>query len=160
MGAWDLLLTGLVILLGLCGVLLPGVPGSWLVWAGVLWWALKDPQPLAWAVLVGATVVLLLSRAVRWALPTRRKRRDEAMRRLTSYGGAGAVLGFVVVPVLGAIPGFLGGIYLAERLRLGRHGEAMASLRTAMRHGGADLLTELFACLLITGAWLGAVLAG
>ena len=160
MGAWDLLLAGLVILLGLCGVLLPGVPGSWLVWAGVLWWALKDPQPLAWAVLVGSTVVLLLSRAVRWALPTRRRRRDEAMRRLTAYAGAGAVLGFVLVPVLGAIPGFMGGIYLAERLRLGRHGEAMASLRTAMRQGGTDLLTELFACLLITGAWLGAVLAG
>lgn len=62
--------------------------------------------------------------------------------------------------MLGAVPGFMGGIYLAERLRLGRHGEAMASLRTAMRQGGADLLTELFACLLITGAWLGAVLAG
>ncbi|MFI7345966.1 DUF456 domain-containing protein [Streptomyces sp. NPDC049936] len=160
MGAWDLLLTGLVILLGLCGVLFPGVPGSWLVWAGVLWWALKDPQPLAWAVLVGATVALLLAQAVRWALPTRRRRRDEAMRRLTAYGGVGAVIGFVLVPVLGAIPGFMGGIYLAERLRLGRHGEAKAALRTAMRSGGADVLAELFACLLITGAWVGAVLAG
>ncbi|MFG2680928.1 DUF456 domain-containing protein [Streptomyces sp. NPDC048392] len=160
MGAWDLLLAGLVILLGLCGVLLPGMPGSWLVWAGVAWWALKNPQPLSWAVLVGATVVLLLSRAVRWALPDRRRNRDRAMRRLMAYGGAGAVLGFVLIPVLGAVPGFMGGVYLAERLRLGRHGEAMASLRTALRAGGADLLAELFACLLITGAWLGAVLAG
>jgi len=160
MGAWNLLLSGLVILLGLCGVLLPGMPGSWLVWAGVLWWALKDPQPLSWAVLVGATVVLLLSQAVRWALPPRRLRADDATRRVTAYAGAGAFLGFVLVPVLGAIPGFMGGIYLAERLRLGRHGEAMAALRTAMRSGGSSVLTELFACLLITGAWLGAVLAG
>ncbi|GAA5204691.1 DUF456 domain-containing protein [Streptomyces thinghirensis] len=160
MGAWNLLLSGLVILLGLCGVLLPGMPGSWLVWAGVLWWALKDPQPLSWAVLVGATVVLLLSQAVRWALPPRRLRGDDATRRVTAYAGAGAFLGFVLVPVLGAIPGFMGGIYLAERLRLGRHGEAMAALRTAMRSGGSSVLTELFACLLITGAWLGAVLAG
>ncbi|MFE1027341.1 DUF456 domain-containing protein [Streptomyces sp. NPDC058818] len=160
MGAWNLLLSGLVILLGLCGVLLPGMPGSWLVWAGVLWWALKDPQPLSWAVLVGATVVLLLSRAVRWVLPPRRLRADDATRRVTAYAGAGAFLGFVLVPVLGAIPGFMGGIYLAERLRLGRHGEAMAALRTAMRSGGSSVLTELFACLLITGAWLGAVLAG
>ncbi|AKZ58912.1 putative Small hydrophobic protein (membrane protein) [Streptomyces ambofaciens ATCC 23877] len=160
MGAWDLLLSGLVILLGLCGVLFPGMPGSWLVWAGVLWWALKDQQPLAWAVLVGATVVLLLSQAVRWSLPSRRLRADDATRRVMAYAGAGAFLGFVLVPVLGAIPGFLGGIYLAERIRLGRHGEAMAALRTAMRSGGTGVLTELFACLLITGAWLGAVLAG
>ncbi|MGZ3102250.1 DUF456 domain-containing protein [Streptomyces sp. H72] len=160
MGAWDLLLSGLVILLGLCGVLFPGMPGSWLVWAGVLWWALKDARPLAWAVLVGATVVLLLSQAVRWALPSRRLRADDATRRLTAYAGAGAFLGFVLLPVLGAIPGFLGGIYLAERIRLGRHGEAMAALRTAMRSGGSAVLTELFACLLITGAWLGAVLSG
>ncbi|MGC9380677.1 DUF456 domain-containing protein [Streptomyces sp. MH13] len=160
MGAWDLLLSGLVILLGLYGVLLPGVPGAWLVWAGVLWWALKDPRPVAWAVLVGATVVLLLSRAVRRTLPPRRPGGDDATRRVTAYAGAGALLGFVLVPVLGAIPGFMGGVYLAERLRLGRHGEAVAALRTAMRSGGSSLLTELFACLLITGAWLGAVLAG
>src|SRR5690606_11946979 len=74
MGAWDLLLTGLVILFGLCGVLVPGVPGSWLVWAGVAWWALKDPRPVAWWVLVGATVLLFLSQVVRWALPPRRLR--------------------------------------------------------------------------------------
>lgn len=72
MGAWELLLVAVVLLLGLCGVLVPGVPGSWLVWAGVMWWALEDPRPVAWWVLVGATVVLLVSWAVRWSLPPRR----------------------------------------------------------------------------------------
>ncbi|MET7274439.1 DUF456 domain-containing protein [Streptomyces flaveolus] len=160
MGAWDLLLSGLVILLGLCGVLLPGMPGSWLVWAGVAWWSLKDPQPVSWFVLVGSTAVLLVSRAVRWTLPPRWPRSDEVTHRMAAYAGAGAFLGFVLIPVVGAIPGFMGGIYLAERLRLGRHGEAVAALRTAMRSGGASVLTELFACLLVTAAWLGAVLAG
>ncbi|MBC9726516.1 DUF456 domain-containing protein [Streptomyces sp. TRM68367] len=158
MGVWDLLLVGLVILLGLCGVLVPGVPGSWLVWAAVMWWALKDPRAVAWGVLVGATVVLFLSQVVRWALPPRRLKASGATRRMTVYAGAGAFLGFVLVPVLGAIPGFMGGIYVSERLRLGRHGEALAALRTAMRSGGSSVLTELFTCLLITGAWLGAVL--
>ena len=55
MGAWELLLVGVVMLLGLCGVLVPGVPGSWLVWAGTAWWALQDPNGIAWGVLVGAT---------------------------------------------------------------------------------------------------------
>jgi uncharacterized protein YqgC (DUF456 family) len=160
MGVWELLLVGVVILLGLSGVLVPGVPGSWLVWAAVLWWALSDPQALSWAVLVGATVVLLLSQAVRWMLPPRRLRAGGATTRMAVYAGAGALLGFVLVPVLGAIPGFLGGIYLSERLRLGGHGHAVAAVRTAMRSGGWSVLTELFACLLIMGAWLGAVIWG
>lgn len=158
MGVWELLLVGVVIALGLCGVLLPGVPGSWLVWAAVLWWALTDSQPVAWAVLVGATGLLLLSLVVRWALPPRRLRQSGATPRTAVYAGAGAFLGFVLLPVLGAVPGFMAGIYLHERLRLGRHGEAMAALRTTMRSGGSSVLAELFACLLIAGAWLAAVL--
>ncbi|MFF9819128.1 DUF456 domain-containing protein [Streptomyces sp. NPDC014006] len=160
MGVWELLLVGVVLLLGLCGVLVPGVPGSWLVWAAVLWWALKDPQPVAWGVLVGATAVLLLSQAVRGLLPPRRLRDAGATPRMAVYAGIGTLAGFVLLPVLGAIPGFLGGIYLSERLRLGRHGEARAALRTAMRAGGWSVLAELFACLLITAAWLGAITWG
>ncbi|MGY0070704.1 DUF456 domain-containing protein [Streptomyces sp. QTS137] len=154
MGAWDLLLTGLVILLGLCGVLLPGVPGSWLVWAAIMWWALKDPRPVAWWVLVGATVVLVLSQVVRWTLPPRRLRDGGIDGRVLAYAGAGALLGFVLVPVLGAAPGFVTGVYACERVRLGRHGEAVTATRTAMRSGGWSVLTELFTCLLITAAWL------
>jgi uncharacterized protein YqgC (DUF456 family) len=160
MGVWDLLLVGLVMLFGLVGVLVPGVPGSWLVWAAVLWWALKDPQPVAWGVLVGTTVALFLSQVVRWALPPRKLRASGATPRMGVYAGVGAFLGFFLVPVLGAIPGFMAGIYLSERLRLGRHGEARAALRTAMRSGGSSVLAELFTCLLIMGAWLGAVLWG
>jgi uncharacterized protein len=160
MGVWDLLLVGLVILLGLCGVVLPAMPGSWLVWAAVLWWALQDPQPVAWWVLVGATVLLLVSQAVRWTLPPRRLRADTAGRRMLGHAGAGSVLGFVLVPVLGAIPGFLAGVYLYERLRLGRHKDAVAALRTVMRSGGSSVLAELFTCQLIAAAWVGAVFWG
>ncbi|MHB9858168.1 DUF456 domain-containing protein [Streptomyces sp. YIM S03343] len=160
MGVWELLLVGLVVLFGLCGVLVPGVPGSWLVWSAVLWWALKDPQPVAWGILVGATAVLFLSQVVRWALPPRRLRTIGATPKLWGYAGAGALLGFVLLPVLGAIPGFMAGIYLHERLRLGGRREALASLRTTMRSGGSSVLAELFTCMLIAGAWLGAVIWG
>ncbi|MBV2354300.1 DUF456 domain-containing protein [Streptomyces sp. J2-1] len=160
MGPWELGLVGVIIALGLGGVLVPGVPGSWLVWAGVLWWALSDPRPLAWTVLVGATLVLLLSLAVRTALPARRFRQSGTPQDTVAYAGVGGAVGFVVLPVLGALPGFLAGIYLHERLRLGGHGEATAALRTAMRSGGSAVFAEFFACLLIAGAWLGAVVWG
>ncbi|MCQ4209082.1 MULTISPECIES: DUF456 domain-containing protein [Streptomyces] len=160
MGPWELLLVGAVMALGVCGVLVPGVPGSWLVWAAVAVWALRDPSGLAWGVLVGATVVLLASQVLRWQLPPRRLRQAGATRKLALWMGLGAVVGFCVVPVIGAIPGFVGGIYVAERLRLGGHGDAAASTRTAMRAGGSSVLAELFACLLIVGAWVGALIWG
>ncbi|MEU0245434.1 DUF456 domain-containing protein [Streptomyces sp. NPDC006235] len=157
MGVWDLLLVGLVILLGLYGVLLPAVPGSLLVWAAVMWWALKDPQPVAWWILVGVTALMFVSQGVRWALPPRRLRASRATHRMLSYAGAGSTLGFVLLPVIGSIPGFLAGIYLAERLRLGRHAEAVAAVRTVMRSGGSGVLAELFTCQLVAAAWVGAV---
>lgn len=115
---------------------------------------------MSWGVLVGATLVLFVSQVVRWSLPPRRLQAAGATGRMAVFAGVGALLGFVLLPVLGAVPGFLGGIYLCERLRLGRHGEARAALRTVMRSGGTGVLVELFTCLLIAGAWLGAVLSG
>ncbi|MEU7023988.1 DUF456 domain-containing protein [Streptomyces sp. NPDC046203] len=155
MGVWQLLLIGLVMLLGLFGVLTPGVPGTWLVWAAVLWWSLHEQSGPAWILLVSATGLLLLTQAVVWQLPPRRFRGPGITRRTMGYAGAGALLGFVLIPVLGAVPGFVGGVYLSERLRLGGHGQARAATRAVMRAVGTSVLVELFACLLIVGAWVG-----
>ncbi|MFE2285294.1 DUF456 domain-containing protein [Streptomyces sp. NPDC059443] len=151
----QLLLVGLVLLLGVAGVLVPGVPGTWLVWAGVLWWALHERSAAAWTLLVSATALLLVVQVVKWLLPPRRLRGVGVTRRMVAYAGAGAVLGFVLVPVVGAVPGFVGGIYLCERRHLGSHGEAWASVRAVMRAVGTSVLVELFACLLVVGAWIG-----
>ncbi|MEU5164660.1 DUF456 domain-containing protein [Streptomyces sp. NPDC020875] len=156
---WQEVLVGGVIAFGLAGVLVPGVPGRWLVWAAMLWWALHEQSGAAWALLVGSTAVLLLVQVVLWLMPTRRIRESGATGRTAAFAGAGAVVGFVVLPVVGAIPGFVGGIYLCERRRLGGHGQAKAATRQVMRAAGASVLVELFACLLIAGAWLGAVIA-
>ncbi|WP_411107163.1 DUF456 domain-containing protein [Streptomyces sp. cmx-4-9] len=156
----QLFLVGLVLLLGVLGVMVPGVPGTWLVWAGLLWWALHERSTPAWTLLVAATALLLVVQVVTWQLPPRKLRGAGATPRMAAYAAAGAVLGFVVVPVLGAVPGFVGGVYLHERLRLGAHGEAWASMRAVMRTVGTSVLVELFACLLVLGAWVGAVLAG
>ncbi|MER5765742.1 DUF456 domain-containing protein [Streptomyces sp. NPDC002082] len=154
----QLLLVGLVLVLGLLAVLVPGAPGTLLVWAGLLWWALHEQTSAAWGLLAGATALLLVVQVVKWQLPPRRLRGVGVTRRMVVYAGAGAVLGFVLLPVVGAVPGFVGGIYLCERRRLGTHGEAWASVRAVMRAVGTSVLVELFACLLVVGAWVGAVL--
>ncbi|MFE9468194.1 DUF456 domain-containing protein [Streptomyces virginiae] len=154
----QLLLVGLVLLLGLVGVLVPGVPGTWLVWAGLLRWALHERPAPAWSLLRGDGPAARgpggeVAAAAAAAPRTPGHPPDGGLR------GRGAVLGFVLVPVLGAVPGFVGGVYLCERLRLGGHGEAWTSTRAVMRAVGPSVLVELFACLLVVGAWVGAVSA-
>ncbi|MFI9584687.1 DUF456 domain-containing protein [Streptomyces sp. NPDC052236] len=160
MSTWQLLLVGLVMLLGLFGVLVPGVPGRWLVWAAMLWWSLHVRTGLAWVLLVASTVVFLVDQVLVWLLPPRRIRGVGVTRRMALCAGAGALVGFFVVPVVGAVVGFLGGIYGTERRRLGGHGPAAASTRAVMRSVGTSVLVEMFACLLVLGAWLGALTWG
>jgi uncharacterized protein YqgC (DUF456 family) len=159
-GAWQLLMVVGVMLLGVCGVIVPGVPGTWLVWAAVLWWALQVQTGLAWFLLVGATAVLLLDQVVVWMLPPRRLRGVGITRRMATYAGVGAVVGFCLIPVVGAVPGFVAGIYGTERIRLGGHGPAKASTRTVMRAAGTSVLVEFMGCLMVVGAWVGVVVAG
>ncbi|MFJ7196565.1 MULTISPECIES: DUF456 domain-containing protein [unclassified Streptomyces] len=158
MGVWQLVAVGLVMLLGLLGVLVPGVPGQAIVWAAVLWWALTDVTPAAWAVLMGATALLLLDQALKPLLPPRRPHETGAPRRTLMLGGIGAIVGFFVVPVIGGAVGYVGAVYGAERLRLGSRGAGWASVRSVMRATGYAVLVELYACLLVAGAWLGAAI--
>ncbi|MEU2432475.1 DUF456 domain-containing protein [Streptomyces sp. NPDC007861] len=160
MEARQLVLVGMVMLLGLCGVLVPGVPGTWLVWSGVAWWSLHERTTLAWWVLVGATALLLVDQTVVWLLGPRRLRGVGITPRMALFAGAGALVGFVLLPVVGAVLGFVGGVYGSERLRLGGHGEAMVSTRTVMRAAGTSILVELLGCLLVAGVWVGAVIRG
>jgi hypothetical protein len=60
--------------------------------------------------------------------------------------------------VLGLVLGFLLGVYLGERHRLGDRASAVASTRTTVRAVGTSVLIELTGGLLAAGAWVTAVL--
>ncbi|MFG3258330.1 DUF456 family protein [Streptomyces sp. NPDC048172] len=153
-------LVGLVMLLGTVGTVLPGVPGPLVVWAAVFWWAMDRQTTPAWWLLTGATGLLLLNAAVQLLLPRRTRPRDatDVRRRALLFAGGTGILGFFLVPVVGVVPGFVGGIYGWERVRLGSHGAAAASTRTVMRAVGWRMLAELAACLVVAGAWLGTLI--
>lgn len=151
-------LVGLVLLLGLLGTVLPGIPGPLVVWAAVFWWAMWDQSDPAWWLLTGTTALLLVTAVIRLLVPTGGRRGTEVGRRVLLVAGAAGTVGFVALPVVGVLPGFVGGIYGWERVRLGGHGAAVAATRSVMRSSGWRTLTDLTACLLITGAWLCTVL--
>lgn len=160
MGTAQTGLIGVVMLLGLVCVPVPGVPGTLMCWAAVLWWATSEHTGLTWGVLAGATALLAVAQMVVWLLPGRRIRDSGVAWRTVVNAGAVAVAGFFLVPVLGAPLGFVGYLYASERVRLGGgHRAAWAATRTAMRAVGTSVLVELLACLLVAGTWLGAVIA-
>lgn len=160
MSVSQLVAAGLVMLLGLLGVLVPGIPGPLIVWAGVMWWTLSEKSALALVVLMAATALLLLNQVLKWLLPARNLRAVGTPYRALFLAGVAGIVGFFVIPVIGGLLGSVGGLYLLERIRLGSHGDAWASTRTALRAIGLSVLVELFACLLVVGAWIGAVVAG
>ncbi|MDQ0793155.1 DUF456 family protein [Streptomyces sp. B1I3] len=160
MSGWQLVAVGAVMLLGLVGVLVPGVPGQAIVWAAVAWWALTDTSTVAWGVLIAATCLLLLNQALQALLPARRPHETGAPRKTLVLGGLAAIAGFFVVPVVGGVLGYVGAVYGAERLRLGSRGAGWTSLKSVMRATGYAVLVELLCCLLGVGAWLGALIWG
>jgi uncharacterized protein len=151
-------LVGVAILIGLLGVVVPALPGLLLVWGAVLVWALVERTATAWVVLVVASVLFAVSQVVKYLVPGRRMRAAGVPWSTLAAGGVLAIVGFFVIPVVGAILGFVVGIYVAERLRLGAHQAAWPSTVHALKAAGLSVLIELGAGLLIGGAWLAAVL--
>jgi uncharacterized protein len=158
MDTTGLVLVGLAILVGLLGVLVPALPGLLLVWAAVLVWALVERTAAAWIVLAAASLLVATSQVVKYLIPGRRMRAAGVPWTSLAGGGVLGIVGFFVVPIVGGFLGFVLGVYLAERARLGDHPQAWSSTVHALRAVGLSILIELGAGLLIAGAWLTTVL--
>jgi len=72
--------------------------------------------------------------------------------------GVVGIVGFFVVPVVGLVLGFVLGLWLAERARLGP-GEAWQSTRQALAAVGLSMLVEFAAALAIAVIWIFGLIA-
>lgn len=153
-------LAGLAILSGVLGVIIPVIPGLVLCWLGVLLWALLgDAGAERWVVLALATVIALAGTLVKYLWPGKRLKDTGVPTSSMLAGGVLGLIGFFVVPVVGLVLGFVLGIWLAERLRLGP-GQAWPSTRDALGAVGLSLLVEFAAALGVAVVWVfGLVLA-
>ena len=106
----DSALVGLVMLVGLAGVVVPVLPGTALVLAaGVAWALLVVEEGSARWVVVGVMAALFVAGLVlKYALPGRRLK-GELPRRTLVTAGLGALVGFVLLPPLGLLLGGVAG---------------------------------------------------
>ena len=157
MPTWGVLLVALACVVGIAGTIVPVLPGTLVVGAAILVWAVAEGGA-AWLVAGIAVAVLAVGTAVKYLVPGRRLAAAGVPGRTLLAGGLVGVVGFFVVPVVGLPLGFIGGIYLAELLRLRDPAQAWPSTWHAMKAAGLSMLIELAAALLATSVWaLGVV---
>ncbi|MFG1610518.1 DUF456 domain-containing protein [Actinoplanes sp. NPDC049265] len=157
-GSLAVVIAAVLIVAGILGVVIPVLPGLILCWLGVLIWALlTDAGGAKWLVLALSTGIALAGTLIKYLWPGRRLKESGVPNWSLVVGGMLGVIGFFVVPVVGLVLGFVLGIWLAERARLGP-GQAWPSTRRALGAVGLSLLIEFAAALAVAVIWLLGVL--
>ena len=154
------LIAGLAIAVGVVGVVVPVVPGLLLGWAGVLFWAIfgEGGTGVRWTVFGIATAVALVGALIKYLVPGKRLKGAGVPTTALMAGGVLGVIGFFVVPVVGLPLGFVLGIYLVERSRLGAAG-AWPSTKHALAAAGMAMLIEFTTALAVAVVWVFGLLA-
>ncbi len=151
----TVLICGALVLVGLFGIVVPVLPGTVLVALGILLWAVDARSAEAWTTFAVAALCLAAGLVVKYAVPGRRLKAAVPTSTLV-VGGLVSIVGFFVIPVVGALVGFPVGIYLAERVRVG-HARAWPSTTAALRALAHSILIELVAALAATAAWVAGI---
>ena len=158
MSASAELLVALVMIAGVVGVVVPVLPGLLLIWAAGLVWVWQDGGGVA-RVAVGVllTVLLVAGTVAKYVLPARTATSAGAPRSTLALGALGAVVGFLVIPVAGALIGGVGAVFLTEAARLRHLRGAGRSTWGVLRAIGLGMVVELGTAMAMFGSWLLAV---
>ncbi|GAA5130395.1 DUF456 domain-containing protein [Alloalcanivorax gelatiniphagus] len=151
-------LVALAIAVGIAGVIVPVLPGTLLVMGAILVWAVQVGTPTAWVVFAVATVWLAGGTVVKYLVPGRRLKASGVPNRTLLVGALLAFIGFFVIPLVGMFIGFVLGVYLAERARVGG-AQAWPSTVGALKAVGVSILIELVAAFLAAVTWVVGVVA-
>jgi uncharacterized protein YqgC (DUF456 family) len=152
-------LVGVAIAVGLVGIVLPILPGAFLVLAAIIVWCFIEGGTTAWLV-AGLCVTLIVgSQVLKYAVPGKRLRTGGIPNSTLLVGAVLGIVGFFVIPIVGLVIGFVLGIYVAELARLDDRSEAWPSTLLALRAVGVSILIELAGGLLAAAVWAAGVVA-
>lgn len=158
MEATVFLIGGAVVLLGLAGTLLPGLPGLPLVWLGAVGAFVAGGMGTAgWVVAVLVSVQLVVGVSAKFVLASSGPDDERLPRRTLLLAVAGAAIGFFVVPVVGFLIGAVVAVLLAEHRRLGDWDAARASTGRLAQRVGIGMVVEVGAGLAMAVTYLVAV---
>jgi uncharacterized protein YqgC (DUF456 family) len=127
----------LLLLLGFVGIVAPILPGPVLIWLGALLWAWADGfVTMGWGTLLLLGVMGLAALGADVVLSTWGARRGGASWRSLLFSSVASLVGLLVLSLPGAVLGAVGGLLLAETVRLG----GPDGFREAWRSSGGMIL--------------------
>lgn len=147
------LLVALAVAVGIVGIVVPVLPGTFLVAGALLAWAWTTGGTTAWVAFAIAAVVLLAGAVVKYVVPGRQLRTSGVPTSTLAAGAVLGIVGFFVVPVVGIVLGFVLGVFLAEVRRVGARA-ARGTTVAALRAIGVSILVELAAAVLAATVWV------
>lgn len=147
-------LVGLTCLVGIVGTIVPFLPGTLLCAIAIGTWTVFTGG-YGWWVGAAALAILAASVVLKYLVPGRSLRNQGVPAIVLLAGGVGGVIGFFLIPIVGVVIGFVGGIYLAELIRLQSVGQAWPTTVAAMKAASISMLIELASALFATAIWFG-----
>jgi uncharacterized protein YqgC (DUF456 family) len=148
---------GLLVVVGLFGIVVPVVPGTILVALGIGIWASEQGSVTSWTVFGVAAAFLVSGALLKYAVPGRRLKRTVPTSTLV-VAGLCAVVGFFVIPVVGAVVGFVLGIFVVELGRSRDGSQAWTRTKHALVGVLHSMGIELAAGLVVTALYVAGVL--
>lgn len=148
-------LCGLAILVGVAGTIIPVLPGSILIGASLLAWALWGGAGTTGWVVFGIGLVFVLAGMAASAVLTGRKLKEHSIpSRSVVVGLVLGVAGMFIIPVVGLFVGFAAGLLLSELLRTRVLGTAVASSWAALKATGFGMIVEFGLACLAASTWV------
>lgn len=145
-------------IVGICGVVVPVLPGSITVAVSLLVWAIWGGSSWGWVAFGVGIVLLAVGFASQYVLTGRRLKERSIPSRSVVIGLVCGVIGLFVIPFLGLPLGFALGLWLAEYARVRDPKEATSTSWAALKSVGLGMAVELGCALTAGGVLLASIL--
>ncbi|GAA1390903.1 DUF456 domain-containing protein [Luteococcus peritonei] len=137
------MVVALLALVGLCGIVVPMLPGSLTVALAALVWAIWGTSSWGWVAFGVAAVLLAIGMTASLLLTRRDLGRREIPQWPVVVGLVCGLVGAFVLPALGLPIGFVLGLFLAELVRLKDARLALETSVAAVKTIGLGMAVEL-----------------
>lgn len=152
-------LVALAYVVGLCGIVLPVLPGTITIIIATLIWAIVMGGWTSWLAFAIVAVLGIAGMTASYLLTGRRLQRHKVPMWPIVVGIISGIVGIFVIPFLGLPIGFVVGLYVSEAVRLKDWKQGLSSAWVAIKALGIGILIEFTLAMLATITFAIAVVA-